>query len=119
MGKNDERDLLLEGVRAVKESQPRAFIFENVEGLLHGKHADHVAHALRILSKAGYSSEIHRINTRDYGIAQDRSRILIVGLRKGLAGAFRMPPKFPQLATNIGDALFDLMAANGWSGAED
>ncbi|CAN7336848.1 DNA cytosine methyltransferase [Rhizobium sp. LjRoot258] len=114
-GKNDEKDLLLEGVRAVKESKPKAFVFENVEGFLHAKHADHVASALRRLSKAGYEVSIHRINTRDYGIAQDRSRILVIGLRKELAGAFRMPPRFPGWRTNIGDALADLMGANGWS----
>lgn len=118
-GKKDEDDLLMEGVRAVKQVQPKAFIFENVEGLLHSSHADHVAEALRKLMKAGYQTEIHRINARDFGVAQDRSRILIVGARKEFAGAFRMPPRMPEMATNIGDALADLMSANGWSGASN
>lgn len=118
-GKKDEDDLLMEGVRAVQQVEPKAFIFENVEGLLHGSHADHVAEALRKLAKAGYRTAIHRIDARDYGIAQDRSRILIVGVRKEFDGAFRMPPKFPDMAANIGDTLADLMAANGWSGAVD
>ena len=118
-GKKDEDDLLPEGIRAVQEAQPKAFVFENVEGLLHSNHADHLADALRKLTKAGYETAVHRINARDYGIAQDRSRILIVGVRKELAGAFRMPPKMPEMATNIGDALADLMGANGWSGAVD
>jgi DNA (cytosine-5)-methyltransferase 1 len=116
-GKKDEDDLLMEGVRAVKQSQPKAFIFENVEGLLHSSHSDHVAEALRKLMKAGYRTEIHRINARDFGVAQDRSRILIVGVRKEFVGAFRMPPRMPEIATNIGDALADLMSASGWSGA--
>ncbi|TBF35241.1 DNA (cytosine-5-)-methyltransferase [Rhizobium leguminosarum] len=116
-GKNDEADLLMEGVRAVREIAPKAFIFENVEGLLHSKHSDHVASLLRKLSKAGYATSINRINTRDFGLAQDRSRILIIGIRKDLAGSFRMPPKFPHKATNIGLAIGDLIAEKGWSGA--
>ncbi|UIK19382.1 DNA cytosine methyltransferase [Rhizobium leguminosarum] len=118
-GKRDENDLLMEGVRAVREARPRAFLFENVEGLLHARHADYVAELLRKLSKASYQTEIHRINARDYGIAQDRSRIMIVGFRKGSRGVFRMPPKFPEMAKNMGDILADLMGANGWNGAND
>jgi DNA (cytosine-5)-methyltransferase 1 len=118
-GKRDENDLLMEGVRAVREVEPKAFVFENVEGLLHARHADYVATLLRNLSKAGYQTEIHRINTRDYGVAQDRSRIMIVGFRKDSAAIFRMPPKFPAIASNMGDVLADLMGANGWSGVDD
>jgi DNA (cytosine-5)-methyltransferase 1 len=44
---------------------------------------------------------------------------MIVGLRKDLAGVFRMQPKFPAIATNMGDVLRDLMGENGWAGAED
>ncbi|WP_261319099.1 DNA cytosine methyltransferase [Rhizobium leguminosarum] len=119
MGKQDENDLMMEGVRAVRDVAPKAFAFENVEGLLHSKHSDYVAALLRKFSKAGYVTDIHRINTRDYGLAQDRSRIMIVGFRKDLAGVFRTPPKFPGLATNMGDVLQDLMSANAWNGAED
>ncbi|MHC2570001.1 site-specific DNA-cytosine methylase [Rhizobium leguminosarum] len=95
----------MEGVRAVREVEPKAFVFENVEGLLHARHADYVAYLLRKLSKAGYQTEIHRINARDYGIAQDRSRIIIVGFRKNLKGAFRMPPKFPVMAKTWATSL--------------
>jgi DNA (cytosine-5)-methyltransferase 1 len=109
---------MLEGVRAVRELAPKAFLFENVDGLLHAKHSDYVAHLLGKFSRLGYVTEIHRINARDYGIAQNRARIMIVGLRKDLAGSFRMPPRFPEMATNMGDVLADLMGANGWSGAE-
>jgi DNA (cytosine-5)-methyltransferase 1 len=118
-GKSDENDLMMEGVRAVREIAPRAFAFENVEGLLHSKHSDYLAFLLRKFSKAGYVTDIHRINTRDYGVAQDRPRIMIVGFRKDLAGVFRMPPKYPGMSTNMGDVLHDLMSANGWDGADD
>lgn len=71
----------MEGVRAVEQAAPKAFLFENVEGLLHSKHADYVAALIRKLSRAGYKTGIYRINAEDYGVAKDRSRIIIVGQR--------------------------------------
>ncbi|MDD1498842.1 DNA (cytosine-5-)-methyltransferase [Agrobacterium sp. CNPSo 3708] len=117
-GQYDKNDLMREGLRAVREIAPKAFMFETVEGFLHSRHSDYVAFLLREFSKAGYPTEIHRINARDYGVAQNRSRIMLLGLRKDLAGTFRMPRKFPELHTNVGIALADLMGENGWSGAE-
>ncbi|MEN0116729.1 MAG: DNA (cytosine-5-)-methyltransferase [Agrobacterium cavarae] len=117
-GQYDKNDLMREGVRAVREIAPKAFMFETVEGFLHSRHADYVAFLLREFSKAGYSTEIHRINARDYGVAQNRSRVMLVGLRKGFAGSFRMPRKFPELHTNVGAALADMMGGNGWAGAK-
>jgi len=117
LGKDDPRDVLPECVRVVSEIRPRAFAFENVLGLLHAKHSDHVAEILRGFRKAGYVTEILRMQAADYGIAQRRSRVLIVGMRMDHAGAFRMPPQFPGRRANVGDVLVDLMEANGWSGA--
>ncbi|CAN7281951.1 DNA cytosine methyltransferase [Neorhizobium tomejilense] len=119
LGKEDPRDLLLEGVRVVDQIRPRAFLFENVDGLLHARHADHIANVLRQFRRIGYQVEIHRANALDFGIAQDRSRIFIVGMKADLAAAFRMPPTFPERRSNIGDVLVDLMAVNGWTGAHD
>ncbi|MGE7368332.1 DNA cytosine methyltransferase [Neorhizobium sp. NPDC001467] len=74
---------------------------------------------LRGFRRIGYQVEIHRANALDFGIAQDRKRLIIVGMREDLAVAFRMPPAFPERRANIGDVLVDLMAANGWTGAHD
>jgi DNA (cytosine-5)-methyltransferase 1 len=119
LGKDDPRDLLPEGVRVVDEIRPRGFLFENVEGLLHQKHSDHIANALQGFRAAGYRTEIHRVSASDYGVAQVRRRVLIIGLRDDIADAFRLPPAFPEHRANIGDVLLDLMAANGWTGAHE
>ena len=114
-GKDDARDLLLQGARAVREIQPQAFLFENVRGALFGKHADQIAAFLKELGEAGYTTQIVEVNTQDYGVAQNRPRILFVGLRADQRlRAFEMP-RFPERRANVGDVLFDLMAANGWS----
>lgn len=119
LGKDDPRDLLPEGVRIVTQVKPKAFLFENVDGLLQARHGDHVARVLQGFRRAGYSVDIHRAKAQDFGIAQERSRVLIVGVRNEYAGAFRMPSGFPHRRTNIGAALVDLMAENGWDGAYD
>ncbi|WP_421365837.1 DNA cytosine methyltransferase [Agrobacterium tumefaciens] len=118
-GKDDPRDLFPDAIRIVSEIKPKAFLFENVEGFLHGKHSDHVAAILKGFRKAGYQTEIHRIQAGDFGVPQVRRRILLIGLRQDIADAFRMPPKFPDRRMNVGDALVDLMAAEGWDGAHD
>ncbi|TAV81569.1 DNA cytosine methyltransferase [Rhizobium leguminosarum] len=118
-GKDDKRDLLLEGARAVREIQPRAFLFENVRGSLFGKHSDQIARFLKELNEAGYDVQIVDINTQDYGVAQNRPRILFVGLRTSDRRNFEMPRKFPKRRAHVGDVLYDLMAANGWSDVDD
>lgn len=118
-GKDDPRDLFPDAVRIVGEIKPKAFMFENVEGLLHGKHSAHIADILRGFRKAGYQTEIHRIQAGDFGIAQVRRRVLVIGLRRDIADAFRMPPTFPGRRLNVGEALVELMAANGWEGARE
>lgn len=117
LGKDDPRDLLMEGARAVEEMRPAAFAFENVVGLLNARHADHLGNFLRKLRRPGYAVQIIRMEAEDYGVPQERSRILIVGVHKPAIGTFRAPPKFPQWRTNMGDALEDLMGENGWTGA--
>ncbi|MGO7413855.1 DNA cytosine methyltransferase [Rhizobium ruizarguesonis] len=119
LGKDDPRDLLLEGARAVREILPQAFVFENVTGLLNARHADHLGNFLRQLKKSGYAVQIIRMEAEEYGVAQERSRMLFVGLRQRAMAAFRAPPTFPQWRSNLGDVLEDLMAANGWTGAKD
>ncbi|MBB3658414.1 DNA (cytosine-5)-methyltransferase 1 [Rhizobium sp. BK650] len=119
LGKDDPRDLLLEGARAVREIRPSAFIFENVTGLLNARHADHLGNFLRQLKKCGYLVHMVRMEAEDLGIAQERTRILFVGMRQKHMASFRAPPAFPEWRTNMGDVLEDLMAANGWAGAKE
>ncbi|MDE8761968.1 MULTISPECIES: DNA cytosine methyltransferase [Rhizobium] len=119
LGKDDPRDLLLECARAVREILPRAFVFENVVGLLNARHADHLGNFLKQLKKSGYAVQILRMEADEYGVAQERTRMLFVGMRQADMGAFRAPPTFPQWRSNLGDVLEDLMAANGWTGAKE
>lgn len=115
----DERDLFGEAVRIVDEVRPRAFFFENVEGFASRGNADQRAELYDRFRSLGYESQVFSISGSDLGLPQERKRVAFVGFRDVPLHRFRLPPKLPHLRTTIGEALLDLVAADGWEGAED
>ena len=113
----DERgQLVWTYIEIIKQLHPKAFVFENVTGLLSAKNSQGEK-IIDLLEKAfneiGYDIEMKTINTDDYGIPQRRKRVLIVGLSNGKKF------KFPQQTHNstgegmkkyvsVEDALGDL-----------
>ena len=95
-GLRDPRgNLFFELPRILKEKRPAAFMFENVPGLLahdDGKTWDRIR---RHLHAAGYSVHCQRMNAKDFGLAQDRARLLIVGFCRNRYGALADCFAFP------------------------
>jgi DNA (cytosine-5)-methyltransferase 1 len=118
LGASDERDLFPEAIRIVEECQPRAVMLENVRGLLDTCFDAYRAKIIRSLTDLGYEAEWQLLNASDYGVPQLRPRVIFVAMRKDLASGFSWPTPKPGSAPPVGDVLFDLMAANGWRGAE-
>jgi DNA (cytosine-5)-methyltransferase 1 len=83
-GDVDERnDLVLHYARLVSEYRPRLFLMENVPGLL-GKRGSAIMRRFEeIVSQAGYNMLVTKIDAADFGVAQNRRRILVYGWRKG------------------------------------
>lgn len=118
-GRDDERDLFLEAVRIVAEVRPRAFFFENVEGFKFQKNAAYRAELHQKFAALGYENQVFSFYGKDYGLAQGRPRVAFIGFRDGSMSRFRMPQKFTEeWRTTVGEALLDLVAANGWEHAE-
>ena len=84
----DERIYLYEYyVDFLEKYKPRFFIFENVNGLLSFKdYKDKPLFPiiLETFDSAGYNVNYKIVNTEDYGIAQRRERVFLVGFRKDL-----------------------------------
>ena len=106
---DDVRDMFPEAVRAVRESKPKAFIFENVQGLLRKSFQtyfnyillqlqypeivrkdttpqEHLAqlekyHSTGLADGLAYRVLFHALNAADYGVPQNRRRVIIVGFR--------------------------------------
>ena len=116
MANDDERDMFPEAVRAIREIRPKAFILENVKGLLRESFKPYYEYIIAQLSnpsvvkKADQDWESHcdylkrmssdcdmynvryqLFNAADYGIPQIRNRVFIVGIRKDL-GRTWIPP---------------------------
>lgn len=112
-GYRDDRDLFPQAVRAVRELAPKAFVFENVRGLLRPKFAayaeyirlqltypeitrspqedwkQHLARLEQHHTRGGggelvYQVVVQPLNAADYGVPQRRERVFFVGFRQHL-----------------------------------
>lgn len=74
-----------------RRDKPDWFIAENVSGLSSKNHGKAFSQILREMIDAGYKITPHKYRFEEYGIPQDRHRIIIVGLRKSLGIEFKVP----------------------------
>jgi DNA (cytosine-5)-methyltransferase 1 len=115
----DHRNMFPEAVRAVRELAPKAFLFENVKGLLRQSFANYFEYILLQLthpslvrrkeedwkdhrnrlekhhtsrnSRSEYNVVFRLLNAADYGVPQRRDRVFIVGFRSDLAVKWNFP----------------------------
>lgn len=118
LGREDERDLFSDAVDIIDVVRPRAFYFENVEGFKENKHTDYRAELHDRYQRLGYESRLFTIRGVDFGLPQMRERIAFVGFREGSLRRFQLPEAMPLMRRSMGEALLDLVAANGWPHAE-
>jgi DNA (cytosine-5)-methyltransferase 1 len=116
-GPTDSRNMWPQALRAVEEIGPRAFIFENVRGLLRPAFAEYLEYLrlqltwpeihskaggwennlkrLRQHEKAGNSPQYHvvvrGVNAADYGAAQKRHRAIFMGIRSDVVDQISFP----------------------------
>lgn len=92
LGSTDARDMVPEFVRAVREARPRAFLMENVPGLAMARFDDYLLDQTARLHALGYTVFKRVLCAADYGVAQNRRRLILVGIRSDQKGeAFAFP----------------------------
>ena len=64
--------------------QPKMFLFENVRGLVSHDHGKTYQTILNIFEKEGYTVQAKVLNAWNYGVAQKRERMIMVGIRNDL-----------------------------------
>lgn len=127
-GHDDERDMFPYAISAIRQITPKAFIFENVKGLLRDSFAEYFQYIILQLKypevtfnnadwrnnlavlkqvSAGkaydgirYDVQYKLINAADYGVPQKRERVIIVGFRSDLHVDWDFP-----MPTHSEDAL--------------
>lgn len=83
LGFDDDRGQLWnDTIYLLQQSQPKAFIFENVKGLVDPRNQKSLAYILERIAKAGYYAKYFVINSFDYGVPQNRIRVYIIGFHK-------------------------------------
>jgi len=119
-GFNDNRDMFPHATRAITELKPKAFIFENVKGLLRQSFAEYFEYIIlrltypELIKKSNEQWEEHLrrleichtkgtydglkynvvfrlLNSANYGIPQTRERVFIVGFRSDLHSGWAFP----------------------------
>lgn len=93
LGFDDDRGQLWnDTIYLLNQSQPKAFIFENVKGLADPRNQQALNYILERIKKAGYYAKHYLINSYDYGVAQNRVRVYIVGFKQKEAfDIFKLP----------------------------
>lgn len=92
LGFEDTRGtLFFEFARCIKEVQPKLFIGENVEGLLKHDSGKTFKTMIGILEDLGYSINYKVLNAINYGVAQKRKRLFIVGTKPEIQFNFPEP----------------------------
>lgn len=80
--KTDRRNYLYrEFDRVLRCVTPRAFVVENVNGMTFGENRELLTNQLARYRMAGYRVRWAVLNARDYGLAQNRRRVFLVGVR--------------------------------------
>lgn len=97
-------------VRFLEEFQPKMFVFENVPGILSASNGQHFQDIKNAVAKAGYHMEPRELIASDYGVLQDRKRIIIIGWKKNKRQKYYKYPEFEKIENKylVKDALEDL-----------
>lgn len=83
LASQDARDMLPQFVRAVNEAKPKAFIMENVAGLLAPRNREYLDAILEQFDGDYTLLPPRVINAADYGVPQRRLRLVVIGVRGG------------------------------------
>ncbi|MHA3047775.1 DNA cytosine methyltransferase [Riemerella anatipestifer] len=80
---NDPRNkLYIQYGRFLKEFSPSYFVFENVPGLLSAGNGSHLKNLRKYFKKIGYELDLKILNSADFGVLQNRKRVIIIGWKK-------------------------------------
>lgn len=101
-GSGTRSSLMYETIRIVKKLRPKYVIWENVKGLLSKKHSHNFSAYIETMEQLGYISYYQVLNSKNYGIPQNRERIFTISILGG--GSFVFPEPF-ELKLRLKDLL--------------
>lgn len=119
LGNSDARDMFPYAINAIEKLTPKAFIFENVKGLLRNSFSEYLEYIIQRLKYPSFHSnkrngwkdhllslrnichhsydDLHYnvsyklVNAANYGVPQRRERVIIVGIRHDIDSPWQFP----------------------------
>ncbi len=94
-------------IKVLQQYKPRIFVFENVPGLLTANGGKYFSDMQGEFKKAGYKIDYRVLNAIDFGVLQNRRRVILIGWKKGLKVQY---PEFDIIKNkyNVKSILSDL-----------
>ena len=105
-GERTRSGLFFEALRIIDDYRPKFAIAENVKALTSKKFAEEFRIVLESLEEIGYNNYYAVLNSKDFGIPQNRERVFIISIRKDIDKGFSFPEARP-LKLRLRDVLED------------
>lgn len=90
-GSGTQSSLLWECVRIIKTKKPKYLLMENVKNLVGNNHIADFNCWLDVLDELGYNNYWKVLNGSNYGVAQNRERVIMISILKEEDNGFTMP----------------------------
>lgn len=109
MSEDPRNDLYKLYARFLRKYQPKMFVFENVMGIITANNGKTWKNIKSYLRRVGYEIECREQNSKDFGVLQNRRRMIIVGWLKNSGLSY---PEFEKIQSEalVNDLLYDLPA---------
>lgn len=90
-------DLFWDYIRFVRAMKPKVFVAENVSGLIKGVSKGHFNDFMVAFQESGYKVSAKLLNAANYGVAQNRQRVIFIGVREDLG----LLPTYPSVKQSV------------------
>lgn len=97
---DDKRNVLYQYfVKVIEKLKPKAFVAENVKGILTLGGGEIIKVIIKEFADRGYNVQFKLLNAADYSVPEDRFRVIMVGIRKDIDATFEYPLPAQQKVT--------------------
>ncbi len=111
--------LFIQYAEYLERYKPKMFVFENVLGLKSAKGGHYLEEMEKIFNKKGYQIKLHTLEAKNFGVLQNRKRIIILGWKKNKKYSI---PNLEEIAIEsnylVKDLLIDLPVIKAGGGAD-
>ncbi|MAN59568.1 MAG: DNA (cytosine-5-)-methyltransferase [Flavobacteriaceae bacterium] len=111
--------LFIQYAEYLEKYKPKMFVFENVLGLKSAKGGHYLEEMAKVFNKKGYQIKLHTLEAKNFGVLQNRKRIVILGWQKNRKVNI---PNLEEIGTEsnylVKDLLNDLPVIKAGEGAD-